>query len=207
MSDAANNIDTNNYKHLLTYDLPFRHRPGTDIMSKLILQDPKVVNMMVKVVVGDNAFDKYFSAKCECKSGKTSDMVLTTKQKSLPPPLLSKYKTLSTIPLCQNSTNTALIQMMNTVARQFQLFSVSKRQQKQFSKHHQFEHPPLSPVLSPHIIGQKSVFYWTQTQIPSSDGEELSCHRWAPILDMVVFSTDATENIINKLLKSVRTIV
>ncbi|KAI7851090.1 hypothetical protein BDC45DRAFT_572458 [Circinella umbellata] len=56
-------------------------------MSKLILHDPDVMNMLVKNVVGDSGIEDYFSAKSEWKTGKRSDMELTAKQTPAEPVL------------------------------------------------------------------------------------------------------------------------
>ncbi|KAI8377903.1 uncharacterized protein BYT42DRAFT_496890 [Radiomyces spectabilis] len=43
---------------LLRYKLPSEFRPGTDTISKLILQDQSILNLVIKSVVGapDNAY-------------------------------------------------------------------------------------------------------------------------------------------------------
>lgn len=39
--------------------LPWRHRPGTDMISKLVLQEKPIVNVVVEYVIGMNLTRNY----------------------------------------------------------------------------------------------------------------------------------------------------
>ncbi|KAG1141402.1 hypothetical protein G6F37_006930 [Rhizopus arrhizus] len=45
--------------------LPYNHRPGTDLISKLVLTDKQVINMLLKALVPEAAEDNYVSAPTE----------------------------------------------------------------------------------------------------------------------------------------------
>ena len=52
----------NNQPELIEFaslQLPHQHRPEADLMSKLILLDPQVVNIVVNTTLSSNAISKY----------------------------------------------------------------------------------------------------------------------------------------------------
>ncbi|CAO3608705.1 unnamed protein product [Cunninghamella blakesleeana] len=61
-----NNID-------FLFTLPFQSRPGTDFMSKLILLDKSVINIIIETIIGEAALNKYSPAPTEWANGSISD--------------------------------------------------------------------------------------------------------------------------------------
>ncbi|KAG1043524.1 hypothetical protein G6F43_011634 [Rhizopus delemar] len=55
--------------------LPYHHRPGTDVISKLILTDKQVINVLSNVLVPEAAEDSYFPASTEFITGKKCDVL------------------------------------------------------------------------------------------------------------------------------------
>lgn len=49
---------------------PYYHWPGTDLISKLVLTDKQVINMLSKALVPEMAEDSYVSAPTEFITGK-----------------------------------------------------------------------------------------------------------------------------------------
>ncbi|KAG2222407.1 hypothetical protein INT45_009419, partial [Circinella minor] len=71
---------------ILLFKLDHHHRPGSDLMSKWVLLDPAVINLIVETVVGPEAVDEYSPDRTEWKTGKRPDVVYTAKKsKKLPP--------------------------------------------------------------------------------------------------------------------------
>ncbi|KAI8096350.1 uncharacterized protein BX664DRAFT_382808 [Halteromyces radiatus] len=69
--------------------LPWRHRPGTDMISKLVLQENSIINVVVEYLVGTRAKDKYRTNPTEWINGTRSDVLLTCDDDpSLPPVLI-----------------------------------------------------------------------------------------------------------------------
>ncbi|CEP15752.1 hypothetical protein [Parasitella parasitica] len=73
---------------LLQFVIPHKHRPGTDLMTKLKLQDSRIMNLIIRTLIGRNAEDKYISASCEWIDGRYADVLYIPKDsatEALPP--------------------------------------------------------------------------------------------------------------------------
>ncbi|KAI9365898.1 hypothetical protein BD770DRAFT_377499 [Pilaira anomala] len=82
---------------LLSFIIPLKHRPGTDLMSKTILKDKKVINLIVSVLVGNHAINNYISQDGEWLDGKRADVLLVPAinvSESMPPVLIEIQNTL-----------------------------------------------------------------------------------------------------------------
>ena len=64
------------------------HRPGTDVISKILLRQSIVMNMIIKAVVGSQAIGKYTCTPGEWLDGGRSDIVFTAKAEDMLPPVL-----------------------------------------------------------------------------------------------------------------------
>ncbi|KAG2211612.1 hypothetical protein INT47_008709 [Mucor saturninus] len=62
---------------LLSFTIPPKHKPGTDLMSKAILEDKRVINLIVSRVIGDHAKDQYMSRSGEWVDGLRVDILYT----------------------------------------------------------------------------------------------------------------------------------
>lgn len=76
----------------LSLELPYRHRPGTDLMSKHVLLDPAIINSVVETVVGKKAKDNYTPWPTEWINNTKSDILYVAKNftndNSFPPVLV-----------------------------------------------------------------------------------------------------------------------
>ncbi|CAO3612760.1 unnamed protein product [Cunninghamella blakesleeana] len=68
--------------------LPWIHRPGTDMISKLVLQDSQVINSIVKVIVGDEAANKYTPEPTKCIDGTHCDVLYSSNLYPSFPPVI-----------------------------------------------------------------------------------------------------------------------
>ncbi|KAI8982368.1 hypothetical protein BDF20DRAFT_1000335 [Mycotypha africana] len=76
---------------LFSLHLPHKHRPGTDLMSKHVLLDSTVINMVVETVVNPSAKDQYSPWPTEWPNGSISDVLYlpnTFDDGNLPPVLI-----------------------------------------------------------------------------------------------------------------------
>ncbi|CEP14887.1 hypothetical protein [Parasitella parasitica] len=64
---------------LLQFVIPYKHRPGTGLMTKLMLQDPRIMNIVLKTLIGPEVEDKYTSASCEWIDGRHADILYVPK--------------------------------------------------------------------------------------------------------------------------------
>ncbi|EPB82184.1 hypothetical protein HMPREF1544_11067 [Mucor circinelloides 1006PhL] len=60
--------------NLKTFSLPRKYLPGTDLMSKLLLVDKDVINIVVSAVIGPNAKDQYVAIPTEWVDFTRSDV-------------------------------------------------------------------------------------------------------------------------------------
>ncbi|KAG1135549.1 hypothetical protein G6F37_012518 [Rhizopus arrhizus] len=63
--------------------LPASLRPGTDLMSKIVARNPKVINIITKAL--NNSQDEYIVAESEWNDGTRSDLVLEPQSQNLSP--------------------------------------------------------------------------------------------------------------------------
>ncbi|KAG1054441.1 hypothetical protein G6F43_003553 [Rhizopus delemar] len=70
--------------------LPYNHRPGTDLISKLVLNDTQVMNVLSKALVPEAAEDSYASAPTEFITGRKCDVLYAPRDplSSFPPILV-----------------------------------------------------------------------------------------------------------------------
>ncbi|KAG2229974.1 hypothetical protein INT48_000607 [Thamnidium elegans] len=57
------------------YILPPKYTPGTDLMSKLILNNDIVINIVVSAIIGDNTSNKYSTKPTEWPNFKRSNVL------------------------------------------------------------------------------------------------------------------------------------
>lgn len=91
MSGTEKNFQNKVPHDLLSFTIPPKHRPGTDLMSKTMLKDQRVVNMIVSTLVGKHASNNYTAQNGERLDGKRADVLLiptTAASESLPPILV-----------------------------------------------------------------------------------------------------------------------
>ncbi|KAG1323945.1 hypothetical protein G6F63_012790 [Rhizopus arrhizus] len=86
MSESSSSSDL----HL--FSLPLVHKPGTDLMSKWILSESQVTNIIVTSIIGNHAQGKYVSRPTEWPNFMKSDVlycpIKTVKANKLPPLLV-----------------------------------------------------------------------------------------------------------------------
>jgi hypothetical protein len=76
-------------QHSINMSLPTSLKPGKDLMSKRVVQEPRVINYITEALTKTK--NDYFIGNCEWKNGTRSDMVLEPKCSTLDlPPIGSK---------------------------------------------------------------------------------------------------------------------
>ncbi|KAI8094956.1 uncharacterized protein B0P05DRAFT_524105 [Gilbertella persicaria] len=84
----ASHSDTENF----SFQLPPKYAPGTDLMSKWMLNHELVVNLIVKSVIGEHAENEYNTKPTEWTNYTRSDVfycpINRAKTKTLPPVLI-----------------------------------------------------------------------------------------------------------------------
>ncbi|RCI00723.1 hypothetical protein CU097_015470 [Rhizopus azygosporus] len=87
---------TPNKTTLNAFILPSQHRPGTDLVSKLILRHPSVRNIIVNAVLGSEVCSQYADRSTEWPSGRCSDVLFASIEVtiSLPPVLVEVQNTI-----------------------------------------------------------------------------------------------------------------
>ncbi|KAG2208733.1 hypothetical protein INT47_007832, partial [Mucor saturninus] len=69
--------------------LPWRYCPGIDMVSKLVLQEPPTVDIIVEYLIGSGAKEKYKANPSEWINGSGSDvLVICEENDSTMPPVL-----------------------------------------------------------------------------------------------------------------------
>ncbi|ORX42602.1 hypothetical protein DM01DRAFT_1330070 [Hesseltinella vesiculosa] len=85
-------MEANSGNDLLSFQLPPKYTPGTDLMSKWILNDKQVINLIVKSIVGQQAENKYETKPTEWTNYTRSDVFYSptnrANAKTLPPILI-----------------------------------------------------------------------------------------------------------------------
>ena len=74
--------------------LPYNHRPGTDLISKLVLTDTQVIIALLKALVPEAAEDSYVLVPTEFITGKKYDVLYAPSNplSSFPPILVEGAK-------------------------------------------------------------------------------------------------------------------
>ncbi|KAG2218850.1 hypothetical protein INT45_011274 [Circinella minor] len=82
---------------LLQFIIPAKHRPGTDKISKEILKDERIIDHIIKTVVGSRGENLYTTKESEWIDGKKADVVYAPVVKAtdeLPPILIEVQNTI-----------------------------------------------------------------------------------------------------------------
>lgn len=75
--------------NLALFTLPSDYRPGSDLMSKILLKDERLMNIVLKNVVGDHASSALYTlCRCEWANKTISDVLYLPTTSNLPPVLV-----------------------------------------------------------------------------------------------------------------------
>ncbi|KAI7848337.1 hypothetical protein BDC45DRAFT_541048 [Circinella umbellata] len=94
-SNTISKISTED--ELLQFVIPTKHKPGTDKISKEILKDERIIELIVKTVVGSHGKNLYTTKESEWIDGKKADVVYGPVVKAtteLPPILIEVQNTI-----------------------------------------------------------------------------------------------------------------
>ncbi|KAI8047340.1 hypothetical protein BDF21DRAFT_352390, partial [Thamnidium elegans] len=71
------------------FTLPQDYCPGSDVMSRIMLQDERIIDMVVKTLIGDHVSNStYTLGRCQWVNKTISDVVYLPKIQSVPPVLI-----------------------------------------------------------------------------------------------------------------------
>ncbi|KAI9363318.1 hypothetical protein BD770DRAFT_381237 [Pilaira anomala] len=82
---------------ILTFTLPKKHRPGTDLISKMVLKDKRTMEMILTTLIGEKVHNSYILGDGEWADRTKSDVlyVPATASKTLPPVLIEVQHTVN----------------------------------------------------------------------------------------------------------------
>jgi hypothetical protein len=112
---------------LASFEIPEEYRPGTDLISKIILKEEKVMNCIVEQVVGVQAIGSYSLGRCEWVNKTVSGVFYLPKTNEYPPkypPILIEIQDKQTITFSLALFNIVLLYSRSMVCYQSVSYSL-----------------------------------------------------------------------------------